>query len=132
MVRASLWRDVWFAREPISAGTAFNPGALEARRIDCLREHEGLPADSGDAGLMFARDLPADRMLTWHDIARRPLVHKGEVVEVVASEGRLSLSMKALALQNGARGDLITVRNLESLKDISGLVVGDHRVEVRF
>ena len=53
---------------------------------------------------MFARDVPADRMLTWHDIARRPLVHKGEVVEVFAGEGRLSLSMKALALQNGARG----------------------------
>ncbi len=76
---------------------------------------------------MFARDVPPDRVLTWHDIARRPLVRKGEVVEVAASEGRLFLSMKALALQAGARGDLITVRNLESLKDISGLVVRQPR-----
>ena len=132
MLRAALWRDVWFARQPLSAGTRFNPGALEARRVDCLRERSGLSASTGDATLMFARDVPPDRMLTWHDIARRPLVRKGEMVEVVASEGSLSLSMKALALQNGVRGDLITVRNLESLKDISGLVVEDHRVEVHF
>ena len=132
LLRASLWRDMWFAREPIVAGAIFNPGVLEARRVDCLREHGGLPADTGDTSLMFARDVPADRMLTWRDVAHRRLVHKGELVQVTAAEGQLSLTMKALALQNGAKGDLITVRNLESLKDISGTVVGDHRVEVSF
>ncbi len=132
MVRAALWRDVWFSRQPLGTGTSFTPSALEARRVDCLRERNALSASVGDPSMMFSRDVPADRMLTWHDLVRRPLVRKGEWVEVVASEGSLSLSMKALALQNGVRGDLITVRNPESLKDFSGLVVDDHRVQVHF
>lgn len=132
MLRAALWRDVWYSREPLTARERFSTASLEARRTDCLRARDALPASVGDANLMFARDVPPDRVLTWHDIARRPLVRKGEVVEVVASEGRLFLSMKALSLQAGARGDLITVRNLESLKDISGQVIDEHRVEVRF
>jgi flagella basal body P-ring formation protein FlgA len=132
MVRASLWRDAWFARQPIAARSIFSADLLEARRVDAFREHDALPASAGSSDFIFARDVPADRMLTWHDLARRPLIHKGDVVEVTASEGRLSLSMKALALENGTRGDLVTVRNLESRKDLSALVVDEGHVEVHF
>ena len=88
--------------------------------MDCFRERDA-PAGHGRrrTSHLFARDVPADRLLTWHDIARRPLVRKGEMVESTATEGKLYVTMKALALENGARGDLITVRNLESRKDIS-------------
>jgi flagella basal body P-ring formation protein FlgA len=41
------------------------------------------------------------------------------------------VTLKGLALQNGALGDIITVRNPESLKVIPALVVGENRVEVR-
>jgi flagella basal body P-ring formation protein FlgA len=40
--------------------------------------------------------------------------------------------MKALAMENGARGDTITVRNPESRKDIAALVTDENRVQVRF
>ena len=132
LVRACLWRDTWFARQPIAARTVFSPELLEARRIDAFLEHDGLPASAGDAEYIIARDVPADRMLTWHDLARRPLIRKGDVVDVTASEGLLSITMKALALQNGTRGDLVTVRNLESHKDLTALVVDEGHVEVRF
>jgi flagella basal body P-ring formation protein FlgA len=131
-LRASLWRDAWFAREPISAGSTFDPSQLESRRIDCLRERQALPAAVGDDSYIFARQVPADRLLTWQDVARRPLVRKGDVVDVVASEGGLLVTMKAQAVENGVRGDIVTVRNLETRKDISGQVVAQDRVEVRF
>ena len=40
--------------------------------------------------------------------------------------------MKALALQNGAVGDIVTVRNPESRRDFSALVVDENHVQVRF
>jgi len=132
LLHAALWRDLWYTRERITAGTPFSSGLLTAQRTDVFRVHDGLPASEGDGSAMFSREMPPDRMVTWHDIARRPLVHKGEVVEAVASEGRLYLWMKALALENGARGDLINVRNLESQKTIPASVVGESRVEIHF
>jgi len=132
MVRASLWRDVWFARQPVASGSIFDPGVLETQRVDCFRVHDALPASAGDRSLIFARDVPADRMLTWHDLIRRPLVRKGDLVEAEAREGELFVSMKAMALENGANGDIITLRNLESHAEISGQVVDDNRVEIRF
>ncbi|MEY2878490.1 MAG: hypothetical protein RLZZ15_870, partial [Verrucomicrobiota bacterium] len=70
--------------------------------------------------------------LTWHDLARRPLVKKGEVVEVSAQEGRLVVTLKALALENGAQGDTVTVRNPESQRKFAAVVVDENRVQVRF
>ena len=132
MVRASLWRDVWFARQPVPAGTVFDPALLEARRVDCFRVHDALPATAGDRSLIMARDVAADRMLTWHDLARRPLVRKGDLVEAEAREGELFVSMMAVALENGANGDTITLRNPESHNEISGRVIDDNRVEISF
>jgi flagella basal body P-ring formation protein FlgA len=132
VVRASLWRDVWFARQPVSAGTIFSPGLLDTRRVDCLRTHDALPASAGDRSLIFARDVGADRMLTWHDLTRRPLVRKGDLVEASGQEGQLLVSMKAVALENGARGDMVLLRNVESHNEISGQVVDDGRVQIRF
>jgi flagella basal body P-ring formation protein FlgA len=40
--------------------------------------------------------------------------------------------MKALAMENGAQGDTVTLRNPVSRKDFSALVVDENRVQVRF
>lgn len=132
VLRAQLWRDAWVTRQPLALGAVFDPAALEVRRVDLLRERDALPAAVGDRNFILARAVPAGRMLTWRDVARRPLVRKGELVEVAAVEGPLVVTMKATALENGAQGDTVTVRNPQSRKDFAARVVAENRVQVRF
>ena len=132
VLRAALWRDARYSRQPLPAGSIFNPTVLESRKVDALRERAALPVTAGDRSYVFAAQVPADRLLTWRDLVRRPWVHKGEVIDVVAAEGGLIVTLKALALENGGEGDVVTVRNLESRKDISALVVAENRVQVSF
>ena len=131
-LRASLWRDAWVARQPLTVGASFDPSLLDARRVDLFRDRDLLPASLGDSSYIFARAVPAGRLLTWRDISRRPLVRKGDLVEVSAIEGMLLVTLKALAMENGAQGDTVTVRNPESRKDFVALVVDEKRVQVRF
>lgn len=130
--RAQLWRDVWVARQPVNRGDTFDPADLDVRRVDLLRERDVLPAVAGDRSLVYARPVLAGRLLSWRDVTRRSLVRKGEVVEVAAVEGGLTVTIKGLAMQNGAAGDIVTVRNLVSKKDIPAQVVAENRVQVRF
>jgi flagella basal body P-ring formation protein FlgA len=132
ILRAALWRDAWVSRQPLSANSTFDPSLLTTQRVDALRDRDALPATAGDRSNMWARQVPANRLLTWHDLARRPWVRKGEVIDVVAADGGLQVTLKAQALENGGQGDVVEVRNLESHKDISALVVSENRVEVRF
>jgi len=132
VLRASLWRDVWVSRQPLVTGATFEPAELETRRTDLFRERDALPAVVGDRTYSIARAVNAGRVLTWRDITRRPLVRKGNLVEVSAGDGQLLITMKALAMENGAQGDTVTVRNPESRKDFAAMVVDENRVQVRF
>ncbi len=132
VLRAQLWRDVWAVRQPVAMGSSFDPASLEVRRVDALRERDIVPVATGDRSYVFARGVSPGRLLTWRDITRRPLVKKGEVVEVTAVDGGLAVTMKALAMENGAQGDTVTVRNPVSRRDFAALVVEENRVQVRF
>ena len=57
---------------------------------------------------------------------------EGQVVEVVAQNGMLAISMKALALENGTTGEQIRLRNLESRREINGEVINENKVHIRF
>lgn len=132
IVNAMLWRDAWVARMPIMPNSTFDPSLLETRRVDLFRERDALPAAVGDHSFEFARPIGVGRLLTWHDIQRRPLVRKGSLVEVSATEGQLIITMKGLAMESGAQGDTVTIRNPESRKDFAAMVVDENRVQVRF
>ena len=132
VLRAALWRDVWVAREPLISGATFDPTVLDTRRVDLLRDRDALPAIVGDRSYSLARAVSAGRVLTWRDITRRPLVRKGNLVEVSAGDGQLLITMKAVAMENGAEGDTVTVRNPVSRKDFAAMVVDENRVQVRF
>jgi flagella basal body P-ring formation protein FlgA len=131
-LRASLWRDAWITRQPVTTGTTFDPAILESRRVDLFRERDALPTTVGDQTFVFTRGVNTARVVTWRDIARRPLVRKGDMVEVSAAEGNLSITMKAIALQSGAQGEAVTLRNIESRKDFTAFVVDENHVQVRF
>jgi flagella basal body P-ring formation protein FlgA len=117
LVHAALWRDAWAVHLPITSGDLFDATRLEVRRCDFL---------------MFSRAVPVGRMLTWHDIARHPLVRRGDLVECTAQEGMLTINMKALALESGVKGDTITVRNPESRREFSARVTEENHVQVQF
>jgi flagella basal body P-ring formation protein FlgA len=132
VLRATLWRDVWVARQPLVNGATFDAAEMDTRRVDLFRERDALPAAVGDRSYVLTRGVNAGRVLTWRDITRRPLVRKGNIVEVSAGDGQLLITMKALAMENGAQGDTVTVRNPESRKDFAAMVVDENRVQVRF
>jgi flagella basal body P-ring formation protein FlgA len=127
-----LWRDVWVARQPLVTGAVFDPAELETRRVDLFRERDALPTVVGDRTYVLMRAVSPGRVLSWRDIARRPLVRKGNLVEVSAGDGQLLITMKALAMENGAQGDTVTVRNPESRKEFAAMVIDENRVQVRF
>ncbi len=132
LVHAMLWRDAWVTRQPVERGQTFDPALVDSRRIDTFRERDTVPTNATDGNMAFTRQLTSGRLVSWHDLAKKSLVRKGDIVEVAAIDGYLSITMKAQALASGARGDTITVRNLESKKDFPALIVAESRVQVRF
>jgi len=60
------------------------------------------------------------------------LVEEGDAVVIVASKNGLEASMKGEALQNGVKGEQVSVRNISSGKVIQALVTERGKVETIF
>lgn len=129
---AQLWGEALVLRRGVGRGEAFDAADCELRRTDFLRDRDAVPATAPLGGYAVRRPLDAGTVLAWRDLERRPLVLRGQSVEVSVQDGALSISMKARALQNGALGDTVTVRNPASNRDFSAEVVGPNQVRVTF
>lgn len=134
LLRAELWRDGWTLRQPGALGAPLAPSDLEPVRVDTLRERDALALDpaAGAPELDLARSVPAGRVLVWRDVIRRPLVRRGQPVDVVASDGSLTVSLRAVALHDAARGESVRVRNPDSRREFVALVTDESRAAVRF
>jgi len=132
-IRAQLAQEVWVAATRLERGQALDRSLLGVQKIDVLRENTPLiPATTDPTAFEITQSIPAGRPLTTRDLIARPVIRKGQVVEVVARQGLLAVTMKAQALESGAVGDLIKLRNLESRREFSGQILHESKVQVHF
>ena len=132
-LQAQLWQDVWVANTRLERGQALDRSLLASQKFDTLRERQPpISAQVDPSSLELTNSITAGRPLTRHDVSIRPIIRKGQIVEVSAQQGLLSITMKALALENGAVGDLIKLRNLESRREINGQIINENKVRIPF
>jgi flagella basal body P-ring formation protein FlgA len=132
-LRAQLSQEVWVAATRLERGQELERSLLGVQKVDVLRERTPLlPATADPTAFDLTQSVPAGRPLTTRDVVARPVVRKGQVVEVTARQGLLAVTMKALALESGAVGDLIKLRNLESRREFSGQILHESKVQVHF
>jgi len=132
-LQAQLWQDVWVANTRLERGQPLDRSLLASQKFDTLRERQPpISAQVDPSSLELTNSITAGRPLTRHDVSIRPIIRKGQIVEVSAQQGLLSITMKALALENGAVGDLIKLRNLESRREINGQIINENKVRIPF
>ncbi|MCU0864383.1 MAG: flagellar basal body P-ring formation chaperone FlgA [Planctomycetes bacterium] len=75
-------------------------------------------------GMVAARNLQPGQRLTLGDIAPPALIHKGDIVTIVLTRGRVKVTAKAMANHDAPLQGRITLTNLQSRSQLSGVVHG--------
>jgi flagellar basal body P-ring formation protein FlgA len=133
VVQAQLWRPVLVATRRLERGQTLDATAAEVQPMDVLRERiTPVSATTRLEDQEVLQNVVEGRPLTVKDIAAAPLVRKGSVVEVIAGDAGMAITMKGLAMGTGGAGDAITIRNMDTHKDFSARVVSRNSVHVSF
>lgn len=116
----------------IRAGTPLGPDNLVFAR-EPMAQVTGLFLDSWDQvdGLIAQRNLPANQRLTLGDTAPPAVVHRGEVVTVVLTRGRVKVTTRAVANHDAPLAGRVTVTSLQSRAQLTGVVHGSGIVVVQ-
>jgi flagella basal body P-ring formation protein FlgA len=95
------------------------------------KTNRGYLQSLGDKPIKAISNLKSDRPIKKSDILiDRFAIHKGEEVIVQFTKLNLNIEVKGLAMSNGAIGDMIRVKNLETNKIIRSKVINSRVVSV--
>ncbi|HCJ12284.1 MAG: flagella basal body P-ring formation protein FlgA [Verrucomicrobia bacterium GWF2_51_19] len=133
-VRLELFGKAYIASRDYARGDNLDAGQFEVSSVDLLKLPNGslVSTDTDVSKYEAVRPIKANGPLMWADIDRIPEVRKGQVVDIVASEGLLKVTAKGIAMENGSGSDFIKVRNIQSKREIHAQILNDKTVKVYF
>ena len=128
-LHAHVWRDVWVAHTAVQRGSLVAVADLGHERRDVINLHGVLADfDPSDTTLEFAESVSAGFPVLARDLKPKSVIHRGQTAEARLDDGILSIKLKVVALEDGAPGQLIKLRNPASSRFLSGRVVDDQTV----
>ena len=128
-ITASAFLDVWAtvpaAREPINRGEVLTPDKIMFVRKN-LAYVRGELWDGVGGPHRMKRSVGAEQIIYVSDLDQVPLISKGAQITLVYQRGTVRLEVPAEAMADGASGQLLAVRNLQS-KNIVKATVQDNQ-----
>jgi flagella basal body P-ring formation protein FlgA len=117
---------VLISRNRISQGDHLNENDFFLQREEVTNEPADVLTDVKDIlGKAAKTTIPANEIVCASMLDKQRLIKKNEMVTVMFDTDLISITMKALAMENGREGDVIQVRNMNSRKIFDAQVVSN-------
>jgi flagellar basal body P-ring formation protein FlgA len=81
-------------------------------------------------GMQANRFLSAGQILSFRDLKKETIMKKGQIVKAIFGKGRFDISISAIVEEAGAVGDVIKVKNMDSLKMFAATIVDRGLVKI--
>jgi len=114
LARASVTARVAVTAAPVTANTPLQAGDVELARRDVTMVADSIASLPAVMGLSSRRSLRAGEILRQGQLASPVLVKRGAAVSIVARKEQVQVSMDGVAMDAGAQGEVIRVRNASS------------------
>ncbi|WBV68308.1 flagellar basal body P-ring formation chaperone FlgA [Legionella pneumophila] len=132
-VKITIFKSVLVAKRALLKGTKISNSDIYQTELDVQKLKQGYFTDSKELiGLVCKHDITPNSPLNPFNIELAKLVHKGEQVSIIAAHDNLTVSMDGIAMDEGALGDSVKVKNLSSKRIIEAQVTGKKTVKVIF
>jgi flagella basal body P-ring formation protein FlgA len=130
-LQAKVWKDIWVTRSIVRRGMIFTEADVARERRDVLSLREApLSLAAADDGLEIAENLVAGSPLYERSVRLRPVMRRGQVIEAKLHEGIMMISLKVELLEDGAPGQIVRVRNMNSKREFRGKVINESSIVV--
>jgi flagellar basal body P-ring formation protein FlgA len=130
-IQAKIWSEVWVAAAPLKRGQLLSASDLVRERRDVLSLRDLLvEAPTERSPMELIENFAAGAPVWQRSVRARAIVHRGEMVDALIQDGFMSVSLKVEALEEGAFGQAIRVRNPETRRELRGKIQNEKTVLV--
>jgi flagellar basal body P-ring formation protein FlgA len=129
-VSARVLSEVWVAKSPLRKDQIFAEADVARERRDILTLREALLPAQPESSLQIVDNIQAGAPIFQRSVRPRPVVFRGQVVEAQVLDGAMTVSLKVEVLENGAPGQFVRLRNVQSRREFRGKVRNDQTILV--
>ena len=129
--KARLIKEVWMTGKISSRHTSLNEVKLIRKKVDVINYRTGVWEGKPDATLQITQGLGAGMVLQPRHVRRTPVILRNQTVSGILQYKALRIELRdLLALEEGAPGDIIRLRNSKSFKVIRGRIIDSRIVQL--
>jgi flagella basal body P-ring formation protein FlgA len=129
--RYALMVEVPTLKNAIKNGDLISDADIEIKQFAIERVHGDNIKDSADLiGKTAIRTISPSRPIRTSEISFPALVKKNAIVQMRYKTGNIEITTTGQALSDGAKGDVIEVKNTTSKKSTRAVVFDEHTVDV--
>lgn len=123
--------DVAVPARDLPRGAVIKEADLTYKPVPAMRANDSIARSIADlTGLETRRALRAGELIRNIDVKRHALVAKGATVTMLFEAEGISLTAVGRAMTDGADGDIVTVLNPTSFRQVQALVIAPGTVRV--
>lgn len=132
-IHCALWQEGLLLKTKLNKGQALEESFFQKTPVNVLSNNNlYVPSSIQIEDYEVTRSLNHTSILEWNDIRVKPIVRKGQIIDVIVDDGLMSIRTRGTAMENGSIDEMIFVRNLASSKKIQAKVINDNTVQVFF
>ena len=129
--RAQLIREVWITQTVANRHMTLDEVPLARKKVNVISLRTGVWEGKPEDTLRLTQAIGAGMVLQPRHVQRKPVVFRNQMIQGTYQLRALSIRMEVLALEDGAPGDFIRVRNKRSSKELRGLVIDPSTVRIQ-
>jgi flagella basal body P-ring formation protein FlgA len=123
---------VWVARSPGQVKKPLNQVDLTKERRDVINVRQSLwQGKKADSTFCLAQGISSGSLIYDRHVKLTPVVKRGQIVDAFVQVRSLTIRLKAEVLEDGAPGEIVRMRNLQTKKEIRGVVINEKFIKVR-
>ena len=132
-VEVTYYDKVVVAARSVDRGAMLTPADLVVEERETGSLPPGYMRDAADtSGFTLARPVVAGTVISAGVLSADHVIHRGDVVTLIAQSGTITVRARGRALNDGALRARVRVQNLGSGRQVEGVVTGSGMVAVAF
>jgi flagella basal body P-ring formation protein FlgA len=133
LLEVRVFQRLVVAQRRIAPGERLTGDLLRLQRTEMTTATtDAIPDLAQVVGQEARQDIPAFAIVTRRMLGAPRIVRRGAVVTLLAEAPRMRITARGIAEQDGAAGQFISVRNVDSEKTVIGRILDAQRVQVPF
>jgi len=130
-VDVQIYTKVVVAKRPISPNEFIAESDTDYAQMNISRLYDGYFKDKAQLkGYIAGQVINSGIVLSNKNIKRPQLVHKNQVIDLIARKNSVMVMMKGIAKTDGCLNETITAYNPSSKRTLEAVVVGINKAEV--